>query len=131
MIRANLLAILFAAAFSAQAKSPPAGAPAMPDTALVRELLNQDPAVAAAQANLRAARSAAGILEDSPYEWTPSASAQRRNVNTGEHYNEWNIGVDRTIRLPGRPRPTRTSRAACWVRRARSIDTKSTTPPLN
>ena len=102
MIRANLLAILFAAAFSAQAKSPPAGAPAMPDTALVRELLNQDPAGAAAQANLRAAGSAAGILEDSPYEWTPSASAQRRNVNTGEHYNEWNIGVDRTIRLPGK-----------------------------
>lgn len=68
---------------------------------VVRTLIAQDPAVMAAQAGLRVAREGAGILEASPYEWTPSASAQRRSAD-GAHYNEWNVGVDRTIRLPGK-----------------------------
>ena len=102
MIKPYIFAAVLVATMPAQAKSPAQPDVKMPDTMQVRELLNKDPAVAAAIANLRVARSAAGILEDSPYEWTPSVSAQRRNVNTGEHYNEWNIGVDRGIRLPGK-----------------------------
>ena len=102
MIKPHIFAAVLVATMPAQAKSPAQPDVKMPDTMQVRELLNKDPAVAAAIANLRVARSAAGILEDSPYEWTPSVSAQRRNVNTGEHYNEWNIGVDRGIRLPGK-----------------------------
>ncbi|MDH0682756.1 TolC family protein [Achromobacter animicus] len=103
MIRTSLFIAVLALGANAQAATPAPSQPyALPDTAMVRDILNKDPAVAAALANLRVARSAAGILEDSPYEWTPSVSAQRRNVNTGEHYNEWNIGVDRTIRLPGK-----------------------------
>jgi len=102
MIKPYLFAALLAATTPVLGATSGQPSPGMPDTALIRDLLNKDPAVAAAIANLRVARSAAGILEDSPYEWTPSVSAQRRNVNTGEHYNEWNIGVDRGIRLPGK-----------------------------
>ncbi|SAI65476.1 type I secretion outer membrane protein%2C TolC family [Bordetella ansorpii] len=99
MKRAYLITALLLVCAAAPVYGQSAG---MPDTAAVRDLLSKDPAVAAATANLRVARNAAGILEDSPYEWTPSVSAQRRNAEGGERFNEWNVGVDRTIRLPGK-----------------------------
>jgi outer membrane protein TolC len=73
-------------------------------TAVVRPLIDQDPLVAAARAGLDAARQDAGLLTDSPYEWTARVTTQRRTIETGPRYNEWNAGIERTLRLPGKAR---------------------------
>jgi len=71
-------------------------------TELARPLLAQDPRVAAARAGLAVARQESNILEMSPYEWTAKAFGQRRSIDTGAQYREWNVGVERAIRLPGK-----------------------------
>ncbi len=71
-------------------------------TELARPLLEQDPRVAAARAGLAVARQESNILELSPYEWTAKAFGQRRSLDTGTQYREWNVGVERAIRLPGK-----------------------------
>lgn len=84
---------------SAQAAPPLSGQGLLP-TATARPLVEQDPGVAAARAGLEAARQEAGILETSPYEWTARLSGQRRAVDAGSRYREWNAGIERTLRLP-------------------------------
>jgi outer membrane protein TolC len=71
-------------------------------TELARPLLEKDPRVAAARAGLAVAREESNILERSPYEWTAKAFGQRRSIDTGAQYREWNVGVERAIRLPGK-----------------------------
>ena len=80
----------------------PVHPPGLLPTAIARSLLEQDPSVAAARAGLEVARQEAGILDKSPYEWTTRAAGQQRRLETGPRYNEWHVGVERTIRLPGK-----------------------------
>ncbi len=83
---------------SAGAASPPGLLP----TPIARPLLDQDPGVAAARAALEAARLEAGILESSPYEWTAKVASQRRTLETGPRFNEWNATIERPWRLPAK-----------------------------
>ena len=76
--------------------------PGLLPTPVVRPLLDQDSSVAAARAGLEAAQQEAGILDQSPYEWHAKLSGQRRSVDTGPRYREWNVAVERPIRLPGK-----------------------------
>lgn len=94
------LLIALAAAGAHAAPLPPA--PGLPPTALVRPLLDQDPEVAAARAGREVARQDAELLDASPYEWTAKVTAQRRTLDAGPRYQEWNAGVERTLRLPGK-----------------------------
>ena len=71
-------------------------------TAIARPLLERDPSVASARAALEAARVEAGILERSPYEWTARISSQRRTVESGSRFNEWNAAIERPWRLPAK-----------------------------
>lgn len=68
-------------------------------TEQVTSLLQQSPDVAAARANLEVANKENGLLVRSPYEWTARATTQQRSVQDGSRYTEWNIGVERPIRL--------------------------------
>ncbi len=95
-----LLLTLFGLALSAQAAAPET--PGLLPTQIVRPLLEQDPSVAAARAGLEVARQEAGILDSSPYEWTAKLSSQRRTVREGLAYQEWNAGIERPLRLPGK-----------------------------
>ncbi|HKQ28451.1 MAG TPA: TolC family protein, partial [Burkholderiales bacterium] len=70
--------------------------------AQARALLEQDPSVRAARSALEAARREGQILELSPYDWTGRASTQRRSVRSEDRFQEWNIGVERTLRLPAK-----------------------------
>ncbi|MCC7082541.1 MAG: TolC family protein [Burkholderiales bacterium] len=98
----------------------PANPPGLPPTQVVRPLLEADPRVTAARAGLEVGRQEANILDRSPYEWTPSITGQRRRIDTGSRYNEWNIGIERTIRLPGKATADRNiGGAAVEVSRAR------------
>ena len=96
-----LLASLIMVAGSAYALQPP-NVPGLLPTAIARPLLEQDPRVAAARAGLEVARQEFSILDKSPYEWTGKALGQRRSIDTGPRYREWNVGIERTIRLPGK-----------------------------
>lgn len=71
-------------------------------TELARSLIEKDPRVAAARAGLAVARQESNILDKSPYEWAAKATGQRRSLDTGAPYREWNIGLERAIRLPGK-----------------------------
>ncbi len=71
-------------------------------TEIARPLLEQDPGVAAARAGLELALRDAGLLDGSPYEWTARATTQERELSGGPHYGEWSVGIERTLRLPGK-----------------------------
>lgn len=100
MIRLLLMSLLTAPA-AAQAMQP-VNPPGLLPAGIARPLLEQDPAVAAARAGLDVALQEAGILDRSPHEWTAQATGQQRRVENGPHYNEWNVGLERTIRLSGK-----------------------------
>ena len=70
--------------------------------AVVQAVLEQDPEVLAAAAALNAAQQDGKALEQSPYEWTARVSAQRRSTDPGLRSNEWNAGLERTLRLPAK-----------------------------
>lgn len=92
--------LLIALATGAVQAAPLPPAPGLPPTAIVRPLLDQDPEVAAARAGREMLRQDAALAQDSPYEWTAKVTAQRRTVEAGPHYKEWNAGIERTLRLP-------------------------------
>ena len=80
----------------------PISPPGLLPTEIARPLLEQDPSVAAARAGLNVALEEAGILDKSPYEWVARATGQQRRVENGNNYNEWNVGIEHGIRLPGK-----------------------------
>jgi len=100
MIRLLVIALLTTA--GAARALQPVNPPGLLPTEVARPLLEQDPGVAAARAGLDVARQEAGILDKSPYEWTPRVTGQQRRVEGGSRYNDWNVGIERAIRLPGK-----------------------------
>lgn len=99
-----LLAILLGASGAAQPQSfdMPALPPKVLSSDLATKLLDADPRVESARANLDAAIQEAVIIRRSPYEWIVNGSTQQRRVQGGPNYSEWTAGVERTIRLPGK-----------------------------
>jgi len=70
-----------------------------------RALIAQDAGVTAAAAALDLAKSDAALLNVSPYEWNARASTQRRSNRDpagSASYMEWNVGVERALRLPAK-----------------------------
>jgi outer membrane protein TolC len=98
--------LLSMSALSAYAANMPEVVELLP-ASQIRPLLDQDPSVIAARTNLDAARQESQILDRSPHEWNARASTQRRSVQDGQRYQEWNIGVERTLRLPAKARADR------------------------
>lgn len=106
MIRWLLIGLLTVSG-TAQAVRP-IDPPGLLPTEIARPLLEQDPGVAAARAGLEVALQEAGILDQSPHEWATRVTGQRRvqdygpgNSATGNR-REWQAGIERTIRLPGK-----------------------------
>jgi outer membrane protein, heavy metal efflux system len=83
--------------------APPA-TPGLLPTDIVRSVIDRDPEVAAARAKRQIAQQDASLARGSPYEWNAKATAQRRSVEAGQRYKEWNVGLERTFRLPGKAR---------------------------
>lgn len=88
--------------FSALVHAATPETPGLLPTLIVRPILEQDPSVAAARAGLEAARQDAAMLEASPYEWIAKLASQRRKVQNDANYQEWNAGIERSLRLPGK-----------------------------
>jgi cobalt-zinc-cadmium efflux system outer membrane protein len=98
MVRLLLIGIF--AVVKAASAAQPMNPPGLMPTAIARPLFEQDPGVAAARAGLDVALQEASILDQSPYEWTARVDGQQRRVENGPRYNEWFVGVEKTIRLP-------------------------------
>lgn len=96
-----IFAALMAMNGSIQALQPP-NVPGLLPKDIARPLLEQDPRVAAARAGLEVAKQESGILDKSPYEWIGKAQGQRRSIDDGSRQIEWNLGVERTLRLAGK-----------------------------
>lgn len=64
--------------------------------------IEQDPSVNQARHAVQAATHSAAMLAASPYEWTAGATAQRRRIDGGGTSDEWNLQLERTIRIGGK-----------------------------
>ena len=81
-----------------------ASPPDLPPRDVVARWLTTDPVVREADIGRSAAAHEAGMLRASPNEWTLTATGQRRSYDTDERSKEWNVGLERTLRLPGKRR---------------------------
>lgn len=78
-------------------------ASALPSTEAAKALLEQDPVLQGARAELEATQLEARNVKASPYEWTVEATGQRRRYDSGGvSSNEWNAGLQRGVRWPNK-----------------------------
>lgn len=82
----------------------PATAPDLPPDAQVIAALRSSPAVNAADEHIDAQQARARRLGAGPYEWTLGLGEQSRRVRTAPEgrYTEWDVGLERTVRLPSK-----------------------------
>ncbi|EKT4439852.1 TolC family protein [Stenotrophomonas maltophilia] len=77
----------------------------LPPPDQVHATLQAQPTVRAAAERLQAAAATQRALEVGSHEFQANSGLQRRNVTTEQRrYNEWELGISRTIRLPGKAR---------------------------
>lgn len=81
-----------------------AAAPAMPDPQRLHDAMQSAPEVVAARARLAEAQNEARLLSIGPYEWTVSGSGGRRSIDEEGRFGEWDAGLERPVRLPGKAR---------------------------
>ena len=79
-----------------------AAADALPPADAVQAVLLETPAVQAALAGREAAQARGDALDAGPYEFELSAAGQRRDVSHEGDYGEWEAGISRRLRLPGK-----------------------------
>lgn len=90
------LALGAAAAFATESAAP------LPDPDTAHAVLAETPAVQAALAARDAARARGEALDVGPYEFEVNAAGQQRDVRHEGNYAEWEAGVSRRLRLPGK-----------------------------
>jgi outer membrane protein TolC len=77
----------------------------LPPSAQVHAALRAQPTVRAAAERVQAAEATQRALNVGSYEFQANSGLQRRDVTTEQRrYNEWELGISRTIRLPGKAR---------------------------
>ena len=81
-----------------------ADAPDLPRRAEVIEALRGSPLVRAAGSQIDAEEARARRLSAGPHEWTVRLTDQQRRVRgtPDARYNEWDLGLERALRLPGK-----------------------------
>src|SRR5574343_330181 len=79
-------------------------APELLPTPLVRQAIDQDPAVLEARRALAAAGHGAAALRVGSHEWTTRATVQSRKYDAGGRSNEWETGLERGVRVAGKAR---------------------------
>ena len=103
-VLALLLAALPLCGLAAEHTDAAANAPDLPDRAQVLDALRSSPTVRAAGAQIEAEEARARRLDAGPHEWTVRLTDQQRRVRATPdgRYNEWNVAVERALRLPGK-----------------------------
>ncbi len=103
-MKRRLLALLLATLPLHAFAQSPADAPDLPPKAQVLEALLGSPMVRAAGSQIDAEEARARRLAAGTHEWTVRLTDQQRRVRATPdgRYNEWNVGVERALRLPGK-----------------------------
>lgn len=83
---------------------PPDDTPDLPPRAVVASVLAGHPDVLAAKSGVRYEESNRSRLEAGEHEFSVSVGSARRRTDTSRHLNEWDVAVERPIRLPGKAR---------------------------
>ncbi|MDD5241119.1 MAG: TolC family protein [Sulfuricella sp.] len=76
--------------------------PDLPPTAAVEVAIKNSPEVLAAQSGITAGEAISRRLQAGEHEFNLRMMGQRRSVNPSERYREWDVGLERAIRLPGK-----------------------------
>jgi outer membrane protein TolC len=97
-----VLVLAAALAVSAPPARAAAPVPPLPDPDTAHQVLAETPAVQAALAAREAARARGEALDAGPYEFELDAVGQRRDVRHEGDYGEWEAGISRRLRLPGK-----------------------------
>lgn len=118
MSRAFLLGLLVASSAAATAADPSD----LPSRDAVARWLAADPTAREADIGRTTASHEAGMLRASPNEWTVTATGQRRHYDLGQTSREWNAGLERTVRMPGkRALDTRLGEGTIAIAEARHV----------
>ncbi len=75
--------------------------PGLPPAVQVQAALLQHPAILGARAGVRAGEAARARLQAGEYETSLQLGAKKLDDN-GQRYNEWQVGLERALRLPGK-----------------------------
>jgi cobalt-zinc-cadmium efflux system outer membrane protein len=98
-VLAGIVTLLIGTTAAAQDVATPRD---LPSTAQAAAWIDKDPAVVEARRALAAAGHGAAVLAAGPHEWTANASTQRRNVGGVGTTTEWQVGIERGIRIGGK-----------------------------
>jgi len=89
-------------ALPAAAAEMVANYPDLPPPTTVEAALRNSPDVLAAQAGIKVGEAVRQRLQAGEHEVTLRLMGQRRSINPSERYREWDVGLERAIRLPGK-----------------------------
>lgn len=84
--------------------APPDDTPDLPPRAVVASVLAAHPDVLAAKSGVRYEESNRDRLEAGEHEFSVSVGSARRRTEASRNLNEWDVAVERPIRLPGKAR---------------------------
>ena len=84
--------------------APPDDTPDLPPRAQVVDALQRSPLVRAAGAQINVEEARGRKLDAGPHEWNLRLIEQQRRVrlDPAGRYNEWEVGIERALRLPGK-----------------------------
>lgn len=103
---------LLLVAICAVARATVADDPMLPPADLILDAISRTPEVQRAEAGVSAAEAAARMRAVGSHEGQVTAIPQRRRIEGGRTYDEWELDVTRSIRLPGKARLDREIGAA-------------------
>lgn len=90
----------------ALAESSPNSLPGLPPDDMVRQALQSHPDTLAAASEVRQETANRDRLEAGEYEWNLSVGGQQRRTkppgSADENFREWNVALERPLRLPGK-----------------------------
>lgn len=78
--------------------------PDLPPLNVVSEVMADSPRVRAAEAGIELEQANARRFNAGPYEFTARLGARQRNTDNEGNFNEWEAGLERGVRLPGKAR---------------------------
>jgi len=85
--------------------APQAEYPDLPPAATIRAALETHPDVLGAKSGIKVEEANRSRLEAGPHEFNLRLDSQRRRVrDTGERLREWEVGIERPLRLPNKAR---------------------------
>jgi outer membrane protein TolC len=98
-LAASIFLLFTSQTHAAPELAPPADLPA---ATAAYSVLDAHPAVLAAQARVAAARAESRRLHAGEYEYQARAAYTRRDERNASAMNDWEIGIERGLRLPGK-----------------------------